>query len=80
METHVRSRTLMLAEALAGLHGQGDNGASFVEERSGNARPRWSKAERKRSIDRELSAVASGVAPLSKPRKRKRRGKKKGTA
>ncbi|WP_413317641.1 inorganic phosphate transporter [Agrococcus sp. 1P02AA] len=38
------------------------------------------KAERKRSIDRELSAVASGVAPLSKPRKRKRRAGKKGRA
>lgn len=30
------------------------------------------KAERKRVIDRELSAVASHVAPVSRPRKRKR--------
>ena len=33
------------------------------------------KAERKREIDRELSAVASGIAPLAKPRKRKKRPK-----
>ena len=38
------------------------------------------KAERKREIDRELSAVASGVAPVSRPRKRKQRanGRKRG--
>ncbi|WP_347755263.1 inorganic phosphate transporter [Agrococcus sp. ProA11] len=31
------------------------------------------KAERKRGIDREYSAVASHIAPLSRPRKRKRK-------
>lgn len=34
------------------------------------------KAERKREIDRELSSVASGIAPVAKPRKRKKRPKR----
>jgi len=36
------------------------------------------KGERKRVIDRELSAVASHVAPVTRPRKRKQRGDKGG--
>lgn len=35
------------------------------------------KGERKRGIDREYSAVASHIAPLSRPRKRKRKANRK---